>query len=711
MPRRYYSSTAARTTLSSSCNNSDTTLSVTAVSGWPSSFPYTLIIDQDTINEEVVNVTARTGTTLTVERGQDGTTAVSHSAGASVNHGVSARDFNEPNQFLNEGGTVTGPTLVSANSASTALEVRQTGAGLALRVEDETNPDATPVVVDAAGDLGVGTATPDARLVVVESGSQAAVRITNTGTGNSLVVEDSANPDSSPFVIDASGRVGIGTSSPSTANPDASLDVYRSTESNLLVRGDAGTQVLVRRSSTDGSGANLNLDKARGTDASKSVVSSGDTLGRLQFRGYDGSAFQGAADIFVSVDGTPGASDMPGAMIFRTAADGTTTLTERMRITNAGRVGIGTTAPTALLHVEQDAALNPRFAQNTDDTAGLTLQIAKRRGTAASPTIVSSGDTLGNIVYYGHDGSSLRGAAAVTAVVDGTPGASDMPGALLFWTTPDGSATLTERMRITSAGNVGIGTSSPAGTIHVSSTGTGFFDRYSATSSSSMALRLRKSASGTVGTNALTDSGNNLGAIVFSGNDGSGFVDVASILATIDASAGSGDMPSALSFFTTADGAATSTERMKINNAGLITGSGTSLGAWTAYTPTLGGTGWAIGNGAFSATYCQIGKCVIFKAQFTAGSTTTFGSDSPTITLPITSLGTARAAQTVTGWFLDASAGSIYQAAPFYNSTTTVSLRTLGASGLHTTTTATVPFAWDAATGDVIRVSGIYEIA
>jgi hypothetical protein len=101
MARRYYSSTAARTTLAANINNSVTTVGVTAVSGWPASFPYTIIIDQDTINEEVVTVTARTGTTLTVIRGVDGTTAVAHTAGAAINHGVSARDFDEPNEHVN----------------------------------------------------------------------------------------------------------------------------------------------------------------------------------------------------------------------------------------------------------------------------------------------------------------------------------------------------------------------------------------------------------------------------------------------------------------------------------------------------------------------------------------------------------------------------------------------------------------------------------
>lgn len=121
MARRYYSSTAQRTTLSASATAVATSLTVVAVTGFPSSFPYSVILDQDTVNEEVVEVTARSGTTLTVTRGVDGTTASAHAAGASVNHGVSARDFDEPNAFINGTGVVT--TAMIANQAVTSAKV------------------------------------------------------------------------------------------------------------------------------------------------------------------------------------------------------------------------------------------------------------------------------------------------------------------------------------------------------------------------------------------------------------------------------------------------------------------------------------------------------------------------------------------------------------------------------------------------------------
>lgn len=58
------------------------------------------------------------------------------------------------------GGTVTGNTNITVNSASEALRITQTGTGLALRVEDSANPDSTPFAVDANGNVGVKTAAP-----------------------------------------------------------------------------------------------------------------------------------------------------------------------------------------------------------------------------------------------------------------------------------------------------------------------------------------------------------------------------------------------------------------------------------------------------------------------------------------------------------------------------------------------------------------------
>jgi hypothetical protein len=141
---------------------------------------------------------------------------------------------------------------------------------------------------------------------------------------------------------------------------------------------------------------------------------------------------------------------------------------EAMRITSDGKVLVNATADNNkwdnttiggnLFQVERsvssgDSAISIANNPGTAANSFSALYLGRSRGTSNnSYTVVAADDGLGKLSFQGADGTDFVEAASVRGYVDGTPGANDMPGRLSFWTTADGSATPTERARITSAG-------------------------------------------------------------------------------------------------------------------------------------------------------------------------------------------------------------------------------------------------------------------
>ena len=109
-------------------------------------------------------------------------------------------------------------------------------------------------------------------------------------------------------------------------------------------------------------------------------------------------------------------------------------------------------------------------SRHENNQYGSSLMLGKSRNTTVgSNTIVQDNDAIGAIGFFADDGTNLDSQVAyIIASIDGTPAANDTPGRLTFSTTADGSAAVTERMRIDSSGNVGIGTSSPSKVLTIS---------------------------------------------------------------------------------------------------------------------------------------------------------------------------------------------------------------------------------------------------
>ena len=105
MSQRYYSSTAPATTLTAAIGTGSTSLTVANRTGYPTTFPFTIVVGNGTISEEVMLVTAGPGTTFTVTRAYDSTVATTHYQGEAVVHAAVALDFREANLHINNAKT------------------------------------------------------------------------------------------------------------------------------------------------------------------------------------------------------------------------------------------------------------------------------------------------------------------------------------------------------------------------------------------------------------------------------------------------------------------------------------------------------------------------------------------------------------------------------------------------------------------------------
>jgi hypothetical protein len=214
-------------------------------------------------------------------------------------------------------------------------------------------------------------------------------------------------------------RVGIGE-----ASPAAPLHITYS---------GTGDGIRIENDGTDANAApDLNLFRNSASPATN------DLIGEVKFRGKDSG---GSQVEYARIQGKildPTDTSEGGALVFQTIQSGTET--DTVIINNEGRVGIGTLNPSSPLHVVG---------------AGTPLRIEREDSAAVAFRIQNS---VGS-------GELQLGASENLLLINETQGSD-----LIFSTTPT-AGSLTERVRIDSTGQVGIGTSSPDSNLHISSAG------------------------------------------------------------------------------------------------------------------------------------------------------------------------------------------------------------------------------------------------
>ncbi len=151
---------------------------------------------------EIVKVTAKATDTFTIVRAQDGTSARAFAIGDKVELRVIKVVFDDKASLTND-QTFSGTNVFSGSTTTDLVRITQTGTGNAFVVEDSTNPDVSPFAIVASGNVGIGTTSPQAKLSVSNAGAAGLEFFTNYPGGGVGTYIQSYNRSGTAYVSTA----------------------------------------------------------------------------------------------------------------------------------------------------------------------------------------------------------------------------------------------------------------------------------------------------------------------------------------------------------------------------------------------------------------------------------------------------------------------------------------------------------------------------
>jgi len=282
----------------------------------------------------------------------------------------------------------------------------------------------TLVISDTAGDnMLVGLENGEAQLY--HNGSE---KLATKSTGvdvTGTVVSDGLTVDINTLYVDSANNfVGIGTTSPAEkleVNGDVKASrFYTST-------GTSGSATNIPATSQGDGWTTLQFKSQAGTTDANFIEFDGLTAGSNQSSSWIGARYNGnwtsnlefysAKQTNTSVsnyDSALSARFAQNNIIFFTGTAGTSDTSERMRIDSSGQIGVGTTSPSAKLHIESgNSGVSPNadadelFIENASGTnAGIT--IGSGTSNAGNIAFADSGDNLSGLIQYQHANNLMR---------------------------------------------------------------------------------------------------------------------------------------------------------------------------------------------------------------------------------------------------------------------------------------------------------------
>jgi hypothetical protein len=440
---RQYSSISQETTLSANLTNSTSATNVVVASatnllGGVTLSPgdtFTIVIDPDTANEEICYVTSVAGTTLTVERAQDATSALTHAVGAKVRHMAIAADFTIAEQHRNSAAEVHG--LTTSSYVVGTLDT-QTLENKTLTSPIITNPSITGAGIDASI-VFEGTTVDDfeTTLTVVDPTQDNTITLPNT-TGT--VVLDSATQTltnktlTSPTISGSPVITGLSSAgmSTSSATPKDYVDsilgsavaASTSAASAAVSASEAATSASSAATSANSAAASALAASTSASSASASASAASTSATAAATSASSAAASASAASTSASSAATSASSAAASASAASTSAS-SASVSASAASTSASSASASATAAASSATAANSSAIAAAASYDQFDDRYLGAK-------AAFPTVDNDGDPLavGAIFFYTVDDNMyswngttwivFTSATAINTIVAGT---------------------------------------------------------------------------------------------------------------------------------------------------------------------------------------------------------------------------------------------------------------------------------------------------